>query len=94
MTRTPGESAQEVLRRNNARATQAVNALSPTSRASLRQQAQAERDEAPPAPVSRKTTPTKDQSERQRSSQGGRREALNQIRINTTLHQTIPVQTA
>jgi len=63
MTRTPGESAQEVLRRNNARATQAVNALSPNSRASLRQQ----------APVSRKTTPTKDQSERKRSSQGGRR---------------------
>jgi hypothetical protein len=58
MTRTPAESAQKVLRRNNARATQAVNGLSPNSRASLRQTTQALRDEAPTAPVSRKTTPT------------------------------------
>jgi hypothetical protein len=37
MVKTPTESAQEILRRNNQKALDAVKALSPNSRASLRQ---------------------------------------------------------
>ncbi len=36
MVKTPTESAQDILRRNNQKALDAVNALSPNSRASLR----------------------------------------------------------
>ena len=73
MPRTPTESAQEVVRLNNEKAKKAVTALSPTSRASLRQQGQVLREQGTKGSLSKNTPPTKDASDRRSRSQGGRK---------------------
>ena len=73
MPRTPAESAQEVVRSNNEKAKNAVNALSPASRASLRQQGQVLREQGTKGTLSKNTNPTKDASAGKSKSQGARR---------------------
>ena len=70
MPRTPAESAQEVVRKNNEKAKNAVNALSPTSRASLRQQGQVLREQGTKGTLSKNTNPTKDASAGKSKRQG------------------------
>ncbi len=73
MGRTPAESVQEVVRLNNEKAKNAVTALSPASRASLRQQGQVLREQGTKGTLSTNTNPNMDASGGKSKSQGARR---------------------